>query len=127
VKKRNNISTVKREGLKGTQTCAVLTFRVLSMGKLFVWTGDFFGARNEILRGLMRAIDTSTIHGPYLIDTKIILERYLRVCLKAGLRYNGYIQLMKNRKEGGAVRNAGIKRRSSCRGPPLKRAILNDE
>ena len=127
MKRRDNISTVKREEFKGAKTCSVLTFRVLSMGKLFVWTGDFFGARNEILRGLMKAIDTSTVLGPYLIDTKIILERYLRVSLKTGLRYNGYIQLMKNRKEGGAVRNAGIKRRSSCRGPPLKRAILNDE
>jgi len=87
----------------------------------------FFGARNEILRGLMRAIDTSTVLGPYLIDTKIILERYLRVSVKAGLRYNGYIQLMKNRKEGGAVRNAGMKRRFSCRGPPLLRAIINYE
>ena len=127
MKRRTNITAVKREGLKGAKTCAVLTFRVLSMGKLFVRSGDFFGARKEILRGLMRAIDTSTIHGPYLIDTKIILERYLRVCLKAGLRYNGYIQLMKSRKEGGAVRNAEMKRRFSCRGPPLKRAILNDE
>lgn len=127
MKRRNNISTVKREEFKGAKTCVVLTCKIFSMGKLFVWTGDFFGARNEILRGLMKAIDTSTVHGPYLIDTKIILERYFSVCLKAGLRYNGYIQLMKNRKEGGAVRNAEMKRRFLCRGPPLLRAIMNSE
>lgn len=84
----------------------------------------FFGAENEILRGLMRAIHTSTVLALYLNDTKIILERYLKAGSKSGLRYNGYIELMKNRKGYGAVRNAEMKRRFSCRGPPLKN---NDE